>query len=49
LSNEVLMERGIVVSCETIRRWAKKFGPDYARHLQKRPLREKRLSNPRSK
>lgn len=29
------MERGIVVSCETIRRWAKKFGPDYARHLQR--------------
>ncbi|QRG10038.1 IS6 family transposase (plasmid) [Xanthobacter dioxanivorans] len=35
MSNEVLMERGIVVSCETIRRWAKKFGPDYARHLQR--------------
>ena len=26
----MLLERGIVVSYETIRRWAKKFGPDYA-------------------
>ena len=34
------MERGIVVSYETIRRWAKKFGPDYARRLhRKKPSR----------
>jgi hypothetical protein len=31
LIDELLLERGIVVSYETIRRWAKKFGPDYAR------------------
>lgn len=36
----MLLERGIAVSCETIRRWAKKFGPDYARRLRrKRPSR----------
>ena len=27
---EMLLERGIVVSYETIRRWGRKFGPDYA-------------------
>src|SRR6185312_4101952 len=32
------LERGIVVSYETIRRWGLKFGPDYARRLRrKRP------------
>ena len=30
LVEEMLLERGIVVSYETIRCWAKKFGPDYA-------------------
>jgi len=34
----MLLERGIVVSYETIRRWGLKFGPDYARRLRrKRP------------
>ena len=28
LVEEMLLKRGIVVSYETIRRWAKKFGPD---------------------
>lgn len=38
LVEEMLLERGIVVSYETIRRWGLKFGPDYARRLQrKRP------------
>ena len=33
LVEEMLLERGIVVSYETIRRWAYKFGPNYARRL----------------
>jgi hypothetical protein len=41
LVKEMLLERGIVVSYETIRRWGKKFGPAYARHL--RPSRHARL------
>ncbi|MEZ0167343.1 IS6 family transposase [Microvirga sp. TS319] len=37
---EMLLERGIVVSYETVRRWALKFGPGYARRLKrKRPSR----------
>ncbi|MBO1908025.1 IS6 family transposase [Microvirga sp. 3-52] len=39
LVEEMLLERGIVVSYETIRRWGKKFGPGYARHLQRKPPR----------
>jgi len=40
LVEEMLLERGIVVSYETIRRWAMKFGPDYARRLhRKKPSR----------
>ena len=40
LVEEMLLERGILISYETIRRWAKKFGPDYARRLRrKRPSR----------
>jgi len=31
-----LLERGIVVSYETVRRWALKFGSDYARRLRRR-------------
>ncbi len=31
LVEELLLERGIVVSYETVRVWAQKFGPDYAR------------------
>jgi len=38
LVEEMLLERGIVVSYETVRRWAKKFGRDCARRLRrKRP------------
>jgi putative transposase len=34
----MLLERGIVVSYETIRRWGRKFGPEYAGRLRrKRP------------
>jgi putative transposase len=43
LVEEMLLERGILVSYETVRRWAQKFGPDYARRLQrKRPSRRGR-------
>jgi putative transposase len=38
LVEEMLLERGIVVSYETVRRWATKFGPEYARRIKrKRP------------
>src|ERR1700674_2604682 len=33
---DLLAERGIIVSYETIRLWCQKFGPDYARKLQRR-------------
>jgi putative transposase len=36
LVEELLLERGIVVSYETVRVWAQKFGPDYARRLQRK-------------
>src|SRR5215470_7605546 len=36
LVEEMLLERGIVVSYETIRRWAIKFGEDYARRLRRK-------------
>ncbi|MEI3856197.1 MULTISPECIES: IS6 family transposase [unclassified Ensifer] len=36
LVEEMLLERGIVVSHETIRCWARKFGPDYARRLRRK-------------
>jgi putative transposase len=40
LVEEMLLERGILVSYETVRRWARKFGLDYARRLKrKRPSR----------
>ena len=40
LVEEMLLERGIVVSYETMRRWGRKFGPQYARRLRrKRPSR----------
>lgn len=32
----MLLERGILVSYETIRRWGIKFGPDYARRLHRK-------------
>jgi putative transposase len=34
---EMLLERGIAVSYETIRRWCRKHGPDYARRLRRTP------------
>jgi putative transposase len=37
LVEEMLLERGILVSYETVRRWALKFGPDYARRLKRKP------------
>jgi putative transposase len=36
LVEEMLAERGIVVSYETVRRWAMKFGPDFARRLKRK-------------
>jgi putative transposase len=33
---DLLAERGIIVSYETIRLWRKKLGPDYARRLKRR-------------
>jgi putative transposase len=40
LVEEMLLERGLVVSYETVRRWTLKFGPDYACRLKrKRPSR----------
>ena len=33
---DLLAERGIIVSYETIRRWCQKFGPDYVRKLKRR-------------
>jgi putative transposase len=36
LVEEMLLERGIVVSYETVRRWALEFGPAYARRLRRR-------------
>jgi putative transposase len=39
LVEEMLLERGVVVSYETIRRWGRKFGPEYARRLRRKPPR----------
>ena len=36
LVEEMLLERGIVVSYETVRRWAMKFARDYARRLKRK-------------
>jgi putative transposase len=36
LVEEMLLERGVVVSYETVRRWALKFGPIYARRLRRK-------------
>ena len=33
---ELLAERGIIVTYETVRQWCQKFGPAYARKLKKR-------------
>jgi putative transposase len=34
----MVLERGIVVSYETVRRWALKFEPAYARRLKRKTL-----------
>jgi putative transposase len=34
---EMLLERGIAVSYETIRRWGRKHGSDYARRMRRKP------------
>jgi putative transposase len=36
LVEEMLLERGIVVSYKTIRRWGRKFGPEVARRLRRK-------------
>ena len=33
---DLLAQRGITVTYETIRQWGQKFGPDYARRLKRR-------------
>src|SRR5438045_3955597 len=33
---DLLAERGIIVSCQTIRIWCQKFGAGYARNLKRR-------------
>lgn len=33
---EMLLERGVIVTYETIRRWRRKHGPDYARRLRRK-------------
>jgi putative transposase len=39
---DLLAERGVIVSCETIRQWSRKFGAEYARKLKRR---ERRLGD----
>src|SRR5258706_9656010 len=41
---DLLAERGIIVTYETIRIWCQKFGPDYARKLKRRQGRLRRYS-----
>ncbi len=36
LVEEMLLERGILVSYETVRRWALRFGPAYAHRLKRK-------------
>jgi putative transposase len=36
LVEEMLLERGIIVYCETIRRWGRKFGSAYAQRLRRK-------------
>lgn len=36
LVEEILLERGIVVSYETIRRWGRKFGAAYTKRLRRK-------------
>jgi putative transposase len=37
LIEELLFERGILVSYETVRRWGLKFGQDFVRRLKRKP------------
>jgi putative transposase len=36
---EMLLERGIILSCEPTRRWGLKFGRDYTRRFCRKPAR----------
>lgn len=36
---ELMLERGVIVSYETVRRWCAKFGPTYANALRRRQSR----------
>lgn len=36
LVEEILLERGIIVSHETISRWGRKFGSSYAKQLRRK-------------
>jgi putative transposase len=36
LVEEMLLERGVIASYETVRRWGRKFGPAYARRLRRK-------------
>jgi putative transposase len=50
LVEEMLLERGILVSYETIRRWALKFGADYSRRLKRKgALAPRRLASRRGR
>ena len=42
---ELLAERGIVVSCETIRAWVARFGTQYADELRRREAHTGRTSH----
>ena len=35
-AGELMLARGAIVSCGTIRQWCAKFGPTYARALRRR-------------
>jgi putative transposase len=35
---ELMLQRGVIVSCETVRRWCRKFGRAYADGLLRRAL-----------
>ncbi|GBR60514.1 transposase [Acetobacter senegalensis DSM 18889] len=39
LIEEMLLERGLIVSYETIRRWSQKFGAAFARSLRRKAAR----------
>lgn len=41
----MLLERGIVLSYESVRRWALKFGPGYVRRLRHKALRRSQVAS----